>query len=188
MDRRTEILDAAGRLFSESGYHVTSMRDLARAVNLQGGSLYTHIASKEEVLAEIVEDAARQFLAGARAVPETLPPGERLAGLVRSHLAVLAREIRRATVFFDEWRFLSPERRDRVQQQRDAYEGYFLRTIADGAADGTFRVDDSRLATLFVLSALNWTYQWFHPAGPLALDAFADQYVTFILRALGGTT
>ncbi|HET9014624.1 MAG TPA: TetR/AcrR family transcriptional regulator [Thermomicrobiaceae bacterium] len=186
VDRRSEILDAAGRLFSEAGYHPTSMRDLARAVNLQGGSLYAHITSKEEVLAEIVEDAARQFLCGARAVPADWTPVERVGALARAHLAVVAREIRRATVFFDEWRFLSPEGRARVQAQRDEYEGFFQRAIADGSADGSFRVEDPRLATLFVLSALNWTYQWFDPAGPLPLDAFADHYVSLILHALGG--
>lgn len=185
MDRRTEILDAAGRLFSESGYHVTSMRDLARAVNLQGGSLYAHIESKDEVLGEIVNRAADQFLSAAEAVPADLPPTERLAALITAHLRVIAREIRHATVFFHEWRFLSPERRERIRARRDAYEAHFARVIADGAATGAFRVDDPRLATLFVLSALNWTYQWYDPAGRQSIDDIASHYTRYILRALG---
>lgn len=185
MDRRTEIMTAAGRLFSEAGYHVTSMRDLARAVNLQGGSLYAHIASKEEILFEIVSHAADLFLAGAAAVPPDLPPAERVARLVEAHLAVIAREIGNATVFFHEWRFLSPERKAQIQERRDAYEAYFTRAIADGVEAGVFRVEDPRLATLFVLSALNWTYQWYDPAGPIPPDAFARQYAAMVLGALG---
>ncbi|MDI3340476.1 MAG: TetR/AcrR family transcriptional regulator [Sphaerobacter sp.] len=127
MDRRTEILDAAGRLFSQLGYHVTSMRDLGKAVNLQGGSLYAHIASKEDLLWAIVNRAADRFEAGAAAIPADLPPDERLARLVRSHLAVIVSEIGNATVFFHEWRSLSPARRAQIQRRRDAYEAHFAR-------------------------------------------------------------
>jgi AcrR family transcriptional regulator len=185
--RRADILTAAEELFSQSGYHPTSMRDLAKAVNLQGGSLYAHISSKEEVLWEIVTRAADQFLAGAASVSSDLPPAERLAALVAVHLSVIAREIQHATVFFHEWRFLSPERRDAILARRDEYQAYFQRAIEDGLASGAFRVDDPEVATLFVLSALNWTYQWYRPDGRMPLEELTHQYTSLILRALGGS-
>lgn len=187
MDRRTEILTAAERLFSQSGYHLTSMRDLAKAVNLQGGSLYAHISSKEEMLWEIVNRAADQFMAGASGVPADLPPAERVAALVTAHLSVIAHEIQHATVFFHEWRFLSPERRAAILARRDEYEAYFRRAIEDGVVSGVFQVADRRLATLFVMSALNWTYQWYRPDGPSTLEELTRQYTALILHALGGT-
>ena len=187
MDRRTDILTAAERLFSQAGYHRTSMRDLARAVNLQGGSLYTHISSKEDVLWEIVTRAADQFLAGAASVSPDLSPAERLAALVAVHLAVIAREIQHATIFFEEWRFLSPERRAAILDRRDEYQAYFRRAIEDGVASGDFRVEDPHLGTLFVLSSLNWTCQWYRPDGRLSLEELTHQYTALILRAVGGS-
>jgi len=50
---------------------------------------------------------------------------------------------------------------------------------------GVFRVEDLRLATVFLLSALNSTYQWYDPAGPIPPDAFARQYDAMVLGALG---
>ena len=47
--RREQIYDVASRLFSERGYHATSMRDLAGELGMQGGSLYAHISSKEDL-------------------------------------------------------------------------------------------------------------------------------------------
>ncbi|HYT25976.1 MAG TPA: helix-turn-helix domain-containing protein [Actinomycetota bacterium] len=44
--RRRQIEEVASSLFSERGYAATSMRDIARALDLQGGSLYAHIPSK----------------------------------------------------------------------------------------------------------------------------------------------
>ena len=47
---REEILEAAAQIFSQKGYHGTSMQDIAEAVNLQKASLYHHISSKQELL------------------------------------------------------------------------------------------------------------------------------------------
>jgi len=188
MRRKDAILAEASRAFGEKGYAATSMRDLARALNLQSGSLYAHISSKDDLLWEIARRVAERFLAEAAAVPPDLPPAQRLAELIRRHLDVVASEIQGTTVFFHEWHHLSPERRATIQTQRDIYETHFQRAIADGAASGVFHVDDVRLATLFVLSALNWTYQWLDPDGRLPIAAIADQYTALILGALTGAT
>ncbi|MDX2005955.1 MAG: TetR/AcrR family transcriptional regulator [Meiothermus sp.] len=184
-DRRLEILEAAGQLFSAQGFHATSMRDLARAVNLQGGSLYAHIASKEELLFELVNRAADGFLGSAEAIPESLPPKERLSSLIEGHLEVIVRELDNATVFFHEWKFLNPNLQKQITERRDAYEAHFRQVIEDGIEAGDFEVDDVRVASLFVLSALNWTYHWYRPSGKLTLAALSRHYRDLIFRTLG---
>ena len=53
--RRREIEDVASELFHANGYAATSVRDIARALDIQGASLYAHVASKEDLLWSIVE-------------------------------------------------------------------------------------------------------------------------------------
>ena len=48
--RRQAIEDVASDLFRERGYAATSIRDIARALSVQGASLYAHVTSKEDVL------------------------------------------------------------------------------------------------------------------------------------------
>jgi AcrR family transcriptional regulator len=48
--RREQILEAAGRVFSERGYHMTKMKDVADAAGVSNGTVYNYFASKEEVL------------------------------------------------------------------------------------------------------------------------------------------
>ena len=60
--RRQQIMDAAAELFSVRGYHGTSMQDIGQRVGLLKGSLYAHVATKEELLLEIVSAAAPAFL------------------------------------------------------------------------------------------------------------------------------
>jgi AcrR family transcriptional regulator len=59
-DTRRRILDAALDLFSEHGYHATSMRDLARAVGVRESALYHYFPSKERLVEAVVQEVNRE--------------------------------------------------------------------------------------------------------------------------------
>ena len=61
VSRRRAIEDVASTLFRQRGYSATSVRDIARALDIQGPSLYAHVSSKEDVLWAIVDRAATRF-------------------------------------------------------------------------------------------------------------------------------
>jgi AcrR family transcriptional regulator len=52
--KRAEILDAALMLFAEQGYDRTSVREVARAVDLSQAGLLHYFSSKEELFAEVL--------------------------------------------------------------------------------------------------------------------------------------
>src|SRR3954451_11572954 len=107
--RRLQIEEAASALFRERGYAATSVRDIAQALNLQGGSLYAHMASKEDVLWSIVTRAADRFNSelGPIAAGATAAPAERLRRMIHAHVGVVTSIQKDAAVFLHEWRFLS---------------------------------------------------------------------------------
>lgn len=183
--RRQQIEDAASTLFRERGYAATSVRDIARALDIQGASLYAHVASKEDVLWSIVERAAARFLGRARPiVGQDATPAERLRDLIHAHVEVLTEDLGHASVFLHEWRFLRPERRATVAQRRDEYEALFRAVIADGVAHGEFPDADPRLDTLAILSALNGIAGWYRPSGALGCDEIADHFAQLFVHAL----
>ena len=187
--RRRQIEDAASALFSSRGYAATSMRDIAKALDLQGGSLYAHIPSKEAVLAAIVEEAAEAFHAAVRPVAERgAPAAERLREMVAAHVRVVTGGRERAKVFLFEWTFLGEERRQAVTRSRAAYQGYFERVVAEGVAGGEFGAVDPRLAAVFILSAMNAMAYWYRPDGPLGPDDLAGHYAGLFLGGLRGNT
>ena len=183
--RRRQIEDVASALFSSRGYAATSMRDIARALDLQGGSLYSHILSKEAVLAAIVEEAAERFHAAVRPIAERQGPAAgRLREMVAAHVRVVTGGRERAKVFLFEWSFLGEERRQAVRRSRAAYQGYFERVVAEGVAAGDLRTPDPGLAAVFILSAMNAIAHWYRPDGPLGPDALAAHYAELFLRGL----
>ncbi|MGH7294572.1 MAG: helix-turn-helix domain-containing protein, partial [Polyangiaceae bacterium] len=64
---RRRILVGAVRLFAAQGFHGSSMRELAKVVELQASALYVHFASKEQVLAELVRAGHEAHHRGIRA-------------------------------------------------------------------------------------------------------------------------
>ena len=185
--RRREIEEVASELFHANGYAATSVRDIARALDIQGASLYAHVASKEDVLWSIVDGAATAFEAKADEAESetgTSDPVERLAALVEAHVDVVTADPERASVFVTEWRHLSGDRRAAIAQRRDAYETRFRAVIDDGTAVGGFQPTDSALAATFILTALNGIATWYRPDGRLSADRIADHYVDLALRSV----
>ncbi|MCS6711491.1 TetR/AcrR family transcriptional regulator [Brachybacterium sp. EF45031] len=53
--RRAEILEAASALFTETGYHGTSLRDISRRVGISHPGMLHHFPSKEILLGSVIE-------------------------------------------------------------------------------------------------------------------------------------
>lgn len=188
LTRRQAIEDVASGLFREHGYAGTSIRDIARALSVQGASLYAHVTSKEDVLWAIVDRAATRFEAAAdeaETSADTRRPGdpsEALAALVRAHVDVLTADVDAAGVFVHEWRALDPDHRAQILARRDAYEARFRRRLEDGIGVGVFAMTDSAVATNTLLSALNGVAGWYDPNGRLPAGRIADHVAELSLR------
>lgn len=59
--KRTAILACARQLFAARGFHATSVGQIARAADLPAGSLYTYFATKEDILATVIEEGWAGF-------------------------------------------------------------------------------------------------------------------------------
>jgi TetR/AcrR family transcriptional regulator, cholesterol catabolism regulator len=191
LSRRRAIEDVASDLFRANGYAATSVRDIARALDIQGPSLYAHVTSKEDVLWSIVDRAAGRFEAAADAATATHGPSDpasALAALVRGHVRVITDDVGAAGVFIHEWRSLNDERRAAILERRDAYERRFRDLIEVGISTGEFEMTDPALAATVVLSALNGIPAWYRPDGRLPAGRIVDQFADLILRMLHGAS
>lgn len=184
--RREQIYDVASRLFSERGYHATSMRDLAGELGMQGGSLYAHISGKEDLLIEIVRGASQQFDDSLFTLRELdLPADQKLREAMFRHIQVVADNMDSATVFFHEWKHLSEEPYARVVAWRDTIDAFYRELVERGIQEGVFRADlDVRMTANLVLSAVNWTYTWYRPGGTLTPRDIAEQFAGMLLSGL----
>jgi len=183
--RREELTREAARLFAERGFHGTSMGDLAEALGVQKGSLYSLTGSKQELLFETMREGARTFHAALDEVPDDAPALERVRLALRGHLRVVAEQLDVATVFTREWRYLEDGYREQILAERHRYEERWRALFQEGVESGGFRVDlDAGAATLLVLSAANWAYTWLTPGRDT--DELADRFLAILVDGIRG--
>jgi TetR/AcrR family transcriptional regulator, cholesterol catabolism regulator len=183
--RSRELTREAARLFAEKGFHGTSMGDLAEAMGVQKGSLYSLTESKQELLLETMREGAAAFHAGLDAIPEDAPATEKIRLALRAHLRVVAEQLDVATVFIREWRYLEGERRAEILAERRRYEERLRALFREGRELGQLRTDlDDAAAALLAISAANWAYTWLAPGRDT--DDLADRFTAILVDGMRG--
>lgn len=186
MSRSDDIRAAALELFTRKGYEATTMADIGAAVGIRGPSLYKHVSSKQELLAQIMTTTMEELLALHRtAVSGTDDPTERLRRAAEAHVRYHARHRLEAFVGNREIRSLVEPHRTRILSLRAEYERHFRDLITAGIAAGRFHVTSARLASFAILDLGMGVSAWYREDGELSEDAVVWQYSDFTLRLVG---
>lgn len=196
VDRRELILMAASRRFAEFGYEATTVRQIADDVDILSGSLYHYFATKEEILAEIVRDAALEQRDRARrvAAAPSMDAERKLVLLVREELAALAERREAYAIIFNERKFFrrSPDFAYVIGARKEAYQAW-VGVLEQGLEEGLFHAGiDTYLTVSTILRMLNSGADWYRnedgspidAAATYSLQALSDFYVDFVLRSV----
>lgn len=73
-DKRLQILEGAGRVFSSLGFDAASMSDIARAAGVSKATLYVYFPNKEELFAAICGERRDRNIAGLLAILDPARP------------------------------------------------------------------------------------------------------------------
>lgn len=185
-NRRADLLAAAGRLFREKGYQATTIRDIAAAVGMRSGSPFYHFSSKHDMLLAVMLEGIAAIHASVEAAARGIDdPRHRFAVMARAHMQALLGPAGRdsAAAVVHETRALKPAAAAEVGARKDAYERLWSELLGELQAAGALQ-GDMALARLLILGALNWSTQWWNPAGAAGPEDIADQLTRLVLGAL----
>lgn len=179
---RGKLLSAAAKLFRDQGFDRTTVRDIARDVGIQSGSLFHHFPSKEGILYAVMEEVIRfntarlqEAIAGADCAVA------RLTALVRTELQFIIGDTREAmAVMVHEWRCLSSDKQQAALALREEYENIWLAVLNELQEQG--RIDTKPFILRRLITGMtSWTSAWFDQAGDLTLDELANIIVDRIV-------
>jgi AcrR family transcriptional regulator len=184
---RRRVLEAALLLFAARGYHGVSMRDLAAEAGVGASSLYAHVASKEELLRDLIvvgHEEHRDRI--RRAVLEsTGAPADQLRAITRAHVAMHAELPMLATVCNNELHALSESSKREVYAVRGGAEEMILDIIERGRRLGVFDCPDAWLAVAAIGAMGIRVAAWFRPGGDHTVEDVCERYADFALRIVG---
>lgn len=183
--RSTEILDAAARVFAERGYHGASTQDIADLLGIRQASLYYYFRSKEIALEKVCMQGVGGFFETAQAIaagPGT--PREKLAGLIRAHIAPLLDRSDFVRVFLTQRQFLPNVSRRRIGKWSRGIEKIFETVLRQGMRKGDFRSNaDPRLAALAILGMANAVSGWYRKENA-SIERIGSEFVALALEGL----
>lgn len=179
------ILEVAAENFRRLGYEQTSMSALSAAVGMPKVALYRYVATKEQLLFEIIKSYHEDLKAILEACRHReMGPAESLVMFCEEWVRHNARNPARSAVYHRDARFLEPEHRAALGDLGLA-RGVVTALLEDGQRTGVFDAAlDAKLVGVALLASLNWTYQWFDPAGALNDAEVAALAASFALSAV----
>ncbi|CUI84362.1 TetR/AcrR family transcriptional regulator [Cognatishimia activa] len=178
------ILEAALKLFAESGYAAVSMRKIASEVGVQVGALYNYTPDKQSLLFGLMRDHMEKLVAAWDQETRPDTPMARLEHFARFHVGY--HHVRRDAVFiaYMELRNLTPENFAVIEGLRSTYEGKLEDILEEGARNGSFSVPDAKIASMALIAMLTGVNTWFRETGRLPLEEVQDIYWEMTRKAV----
>ncbi len=164
-DRRAQILACARAVFSERGFHPTSIADICERAGIGRGTLYQHFENKRDVFFAVVDDIAQRVAEVIESRPrvaqmegvEAAPPQ-----LIAAYCGRRLRDLLDA-VFTDEAsvRLVLREARgldggiDRLLEQVDrAVTGAFVADLVAARDMGVIQCEEPHMTAMFVIGGV----------------------------------
>ena len=180
------IIEKAAVVFSEKGYHASSLADVSRATGISKGGLYHYFATKEDILFGILSRYMDMFLEGLEEELQAIPsPAEKIRFFIYRHIRYYSKWVPESRLQHHEVKHLPPKywaimrikHKEYYRILKEAVEGYLEEKQGDKSPE---RV---KITTYSILGMVNWTYWWYDPNGPIAPEELAEKiFLNFIGR------
>jgi AcrR family transcriptional regulator len=186
-ERRAELLATAAEVFASQGYSATTVRKVADAAGILGGSLYYHFDSKESMADEILRTFLDEMWAGyERVLDSGLSARDTLEAIVVESFRSIDRHRPAVVLYQNESKHLAAGARFHylLDSQR-RFEEMWLSLLDRGVKEGAFRADlDRTLVYRFIRDTVWVAANWYQHGGRLSADDIAKQYLAMFLEGI----
>jgi TetR/AcrR family transcriptional regulator, cholesterol catabolism regulator len=198
VNSRDDLISAATRVFAEKGYSAASLRDIATAAGIQRGSVYHHVASKEELLLQGLLPALEQATIEVESVVNDAlrQPAPDFAQALRTAIATHLHclygnaSLEGVKIYLTENLLashseLTAAAKSRLRSLTSRHQENFTRLLQAGISAGAFRPElDAKLEAYLLLGMCNWVSRWYRSEGAWSLDRISEAITDMVVFGL----
>jgi len=161
---REKILFAAAELFMEQGYNGTSLRGIARRIEMNVASIYYYFDTKDAIILAVlvrgVETLHRAVSQAVQQLSKEATARQKLEAAIEAHLSCLAAS-GEFPASYSIYLHLPNSLRHTKNSSRERYFELWLSLIKEGIARGEFRDDiDPSLVRRLIIVGLTRSVEW----------------------------
>lgn len=182
--KRGSIVRAAAQCFNRSGFHGTSMDDIAARLGVTKAALYRYVKTKHDLLFAAFNMAMDSSFVNLDIGEKSGSTGlEKLHITLRGYLRDLIGTLGHPVVLLEDGALL-PEQQRALLRRRDQAEKRFRALVEEGIADGSITPCNPKLAVFALMGAVNWVPKWYRPDGEWSAEQVSDSLVELITRGI----
>jgi AcrR family transcriptional regulator len=187
--KRERIIAVAVEFFYSDGFNNTTLEAVAEAMKVTKPFIYSHFASKSQLLAEICGRGMRASLdAVQKAVSLGGSPTERLRSMAHEFTLAVLTEHAYISIYKREEKHLSAKDCEAIIRLRREFDREFAAVLKEGADAGEFNVDDVNLAAMAIVGMVCGVSVWYRPAERLPPAETAENIAALVLKMVGAKT
>jgi AcrR family transcriptional regulator len=180
------IYEAGSDLIYQYGYEAVSLRQLAGAVGIQAGSLYNHIASKQDLLFKLIHSIVLELNEQLDAELENIDdPEEAMRAFVRYHITWYTARKQQVFIGNMELRSLKAENYTKIVALRRRYEMRLKDILDRGIAEKHWSMPDSSVSARALIAMLSGVCVWYDPEGGYSIEELVSIYTEIVFKGLG---
>lgn len=182
-EHRSQILEAAARVFAERGYTAATMNEVAAAAGVSKATLYHYHRHKHELLEQVAGGHVARLEALVEQVgAQRLAPEAHLQELVRRFLDAYGDARHAHRVLTEDVKFLDGAARAAVVAAQRRVVAAFAQAI--GLAHPGMAEALHRPAAMLLFGMMNWTFTWLRPGGALTHESLAPVVLAWMAGGL----
>lgn len=180
-------MDAALKVFAESGYHNAQVSRIAKEAGVADGTIYLYFKNKEDILISLFRERLGDLVARFHSsIRESGSAEEALRKICEIHFSELEQNVDLAYVTQIELRQSSLEMRKAIGLIVKTYIVLIEQVLLQGMQEGCFRADlDVKLTRLLLFGAMDEVVtSWLISGRKYSLTAQVEKTVEFFLKGL----
>ncbi len=185
--RRAQITRAASELFGEKGYHVTTVRDIAKRANVSIGLIYQYADDKEEVLFFAIQDLIESHKHAVKNAISTFEdPLEIFCAVFRWYCEVIDSNIEASVLAYRETKSLKRANRRLIMQGEVETNELIVKCIEECVRAEVFQEDtDVELFTYqMVMFAHAWALKSWRLRSIMSINEYIERGLKMTLRGV----
>lgn len=187
-NKEQDILEAAIKIFAETGYHNAKIHKIAETAGVATGSVYVYYKNKEAILLTIFEKLWEKlfFELNSLVQKSEASPVEKLDGMIDLLFDVFIQNPSMALVFVNEQNHL-------LQQSPQAFTPYYTKFLDlgeeianEGISKGVFHENlDVKILRMFIFGGIrHLLHTWAHDPQSISLNAVRQSVKFFVKKGM----
>ena len=186
--KRNAVLSTAAQMFTERGFHATSLDDIAARLHVTKPTLYYYVKNKDEILLECVKKGLHMTLDGIEASRAAGGNAiDQLRACMRVYADIVTQPFGMCLIRVGDEEVPEPSRTE-LRRMKSEIDHAFRRAVAQGVAEGALAPCDPKMTAFVIAGALSWIGRWYQEGGSYSAQEVAEQCIGTLLHGVLGTT